>query len=146
MATSRVLRARRATSTATKKATSQAGKKTVAKATQHIEWRGHRMTTFEKSVYELISTIPAGKVSTYGDVAKALSSGPRPVGQALRKNPLAPEVPCHRVVAGTLSIGGFKGQFGEASPCIAEKRELLGKEGVTFTKDLKIDQSCLHQF
>ncbi|KAJ0410425.1 hypothetical protein P43SY_002757 [Pythium insidiosum] len=64
----------------TKKATASKS----AKATTHIEWRGKRITAFEKRVYELISTIPAGKVSTYGDVAKALQSGPRPVGQALR--------------------------------------------------------------
>ncbi|GLD95418.1 hypothetical protein PINS_up004062 [Pythium insidiosum] len=136
-----------------KKATAASAARAATKSTKaatttttHVEWRGKRITAFEKRVYELISTIPAGKVSTYGDVAKALQSGPRPVGQALRKNPFAPQVPCHRVVSASLGIGGFKGATGEASPCIVEKRELLSKEGVTFTDDLKITSACLHSF
>lgn len=137
--------ARRSTA---KKITATTAKKSITAApkTQHIEWRGYRMTTFEKIVYELISTIPEGRVSTYGAIAKALSSGPRPVGQALRKNPLAPQVPCHRVVAGDLNIGGFKGTQGEDSPHICEKRQILATEGVTFTSDLKVDPSCVHEF
>eukprot|EP00595_Chromulina_sp_UTEXLB2642_P000606 CAMPEP_0196766838 /NCGR_PEP_ID=MMETSP1095-20130614/31336_1 /TAXON_ID=96789 ORGANISM="Chromulina nebulosa, Strain UTEXLB2642" /NCGR_SAMPLE_ID=MMETSP1095 /ASSEMBLY_ACC=CAM_ASM_000446 /LENGTH=58 /DNA_ID=CAMNT_0042131277 /DNA_START=87 /DNA_END=259 /DNA_ORIENTATION=- len=33
----------------------------------------------------------------------------RAVGNSLRKNPFAPEVPCHRVIASDLSLGGFYG-------------------------------------
>mmetsp|Transcript_7876 Transcript_7876/g.16102 ORF Transcript_7876/g.16102 Transcript_7876/m.16102 type:complete len:86 (+) Transcript_7876:104-361(+) len=44
----------------------------------------------------------AEKVSTYGTLAKELGSSARAVGQALRRNPFAPGVPCHRVVAATL--------------------------------------------
>ncbi|KAE8915536.1 hypothetical protein PF005_g9346 [Phytophthora fragariae] len=120
--------------------------KSKPKPTQHILWRGKQITEFESRVYELISTIPAGKVSTYGGVAEALHSGPRCVGQALRKNPFAPQVPCHRVVAASLDIGGFQGATGEESPCIQKKRTLLAKEGVRFTKGQKIDASCLHEF
>ncbi|KUF67219.1 50S ribosomal protein L9 [Phytophthora nicotianae] len=58
--------------------------KSKSKATLHILWRGKQITEFESRVYELISKIPAGKVSTYGGVAQALHSGPRCVGQALR--------------------------------------------------------------
>lgn len=32
--------------------------------------------------------------------------------QALRRNPYAPEVPCHRVIAASLDLGGFSGQWG----------------------------------
>mmetsp|Transcript_11074 Transcript_11074/g.20549 ORF Transcript_11074/g.20549 Transcript_11074/m.20549 type:complete len:209 (-) Transcript_11074:827-1453(-) len=56
-------------------------------------------TKFQSQVYSLISTIPEGKVSTYGKVAKKLSSSARAVGNALRNNPFAPRVPCHRVIA-----------------------------------------------
>ncbi|TYZ63037.1 hypothetical protein PybrP1_004031 [[Pythium] brassicae (nom. inval.)] len=129
----------------TKKAKSSSSKKKAA-TTIHIEWRGARMTLLESKVYELLLTIPAGKVSTYGGMAKALGSGPRPVGQALRKNPFAPEVPCHRVVAADLSIGGFKGSVGEDHEHIKEKRTLLAAEGVTFADDLKVDSRCLHHF
>lgn len=66
-----------------------------------------QVTSFERRVYDLCSQIPRGQVSTYGDMAKSLCSSPRAVGQALRRNPFAPEVPCHRVVAADRKIGGF---------------------------------------
>jgi len=66
------------------------------------------VTAFETKVYELCKQIPKGKVSTYGSMAKALGCGaPRSVGQALRRNPFAPTVPCHRVVAADRRLGGF---------------------------------------
>ena len=52
----------------------------------------------------------AGKVSTYQELAKALHCGScQAVGQALRRNPYAPIVPCHRVIAASQAIGGFCG-------------------------------------
>ena len=59
------------------------------------------ITEFQDKVYKICSKIPKGKVSTYGEIAKALGkTGPmsRAVGNALNKNPYAPIVPCHRVV------------------------------------------------
>ena len=47
---------------------------------------------------------------SYGQVAKVTSSGPRAVGNAMRGNPYAPQVPCHRVVASDGTIGGFGGE------------------------------------
>ncbi|CAH0520935.1 unnamed protein product [Peronospora belbahrii] len=120
--------------------------KSKRKSTKYIMWRGKQITEFESRVYEIILTIPVGKVSTYSGVAKALHSGPRCVGQALRKNPFAPEVPCHRVVSASLDIGGFQGAGGKDSPCVQKKRMLLTKEGVCFTKKQKIDATCLHKF
>jgi O-6-methylguanine DNA methyltransferase len=62
---------------------------------------------------QMCSAIPKGRVTTYGDMAKALSppSCARAVGQAMRRNPFAPKVPCHRVVASDLKLGGFKGSW-----------------------------------
>ena len=37
------------------------------------------------------------------------------MGGALRNNPFAPRIPCHRVIASSFSIGGFKGEWGAAS-------------------------------
>ncbi|WIA23191.1 hypothetical protein OEZ86_010081 [Tetradesmus obliquus] len=68
-------------------------------------------TAYEQRVYEMCKAIPKGKVSTYGDMAKALSSSARAVGQAMRRNPFAPVVPCHRVVASSLDLGGFSGSW-----------------------------------
>jgi len=90
------------------------------------------VTTFQKRVYEVVSRIPAGRVATYGAVAAALGSrSARSVGQALKRNPFAPRVPCHRVIAADLTIGGFQGE--SAGGAAAErKRRMLAREGVRF--------------
>lgn len=90
-------------------------------------------TDFQKRVYAWISRIPRGKVSTYGQVAKALHCrSARPVGQALKANPYAPVVPCHRVIASDLTIGGFQGHRSGAA--LVRKRRLLAAEGVLFDR------------
>lgn len=89
-------------------------------------------TPFELRLHEVCRRIPAGKVSTYGALAKVLNSAPRAVGQGLRRNPFAPEVPCHRVVASTLELGGFGGSWGPETKLVKEKKALLEKEGVRF--------------
>lgn len=87
------------------------------------------VTSFQKKVYEFLTkNVPAGRVTTYGAIAKALNSSPRAVGQALRCNPYAPKVPCHRVVASDGSIGGFNGKTAGAQ--IARKIALLRAEGI----------------
>ncbi|KAK9831941.1 hypothetical protein WJX81_001444, partial [Elliptochloris bilobata] len=77
---------------------------------------GRAPTAFEERLYLVCSAIPCGKVSTYGALAKALHSSPRAVGQALRRNPYAPDVPCHRVVTSSLALGGFSGSWGDDTP------------------------------
>ena len=102
-------------------------------------------TGFENRVYEALRTIPRGKVTTYGLLARHLGCGsPRAVGQALRRNPFAPATPCHRVVGGDLRIGGFHGSAD--GPPIREKRRLLRAEGVVFLTDDRIDPACCHHF
>jgi methylated-DNA-[protein]-cysteine S-methyltransferase len=56
----------------------------------------------------------------------------RAVGNAMRNNPFAPGVPCHRVLAGDGSLGGFGGHWGEEGKFAGEKRRLLREEGVRF--------------
>lgn len=55
----------------------------------------------------------------------------------MRKNPFAPEVPCHRVISGTGHIGGYKGDWHNAPSGINrdKKRDLLREEGVEFGED-----------
>jgi methylated-DNA-[protein]-cysteine S-methyltransferase len=89
-------------------------------------------TEFEKRVWTALCQIPRGRVTTYGLLSAHLGTSPRAVGNALRRNPFAPEVPCHRVVATGGSLGGFKGSWpknGEGIT-ITEKEKLLKGEGV----------------
>ncbi|KPM39140.1 hypothetical protein AK830_g7434 [Neonectria ditissima] len=89
-------------------------------------------TPFEKRVWTALCQIPPGHFTTYGLLAAHLGSSPRAVGNALRRNPFAPEVPCHRVVATGGALGGFKGKWprdGEGIT-IDEKKKLLRGEGV----------------
>ncbi len=52
------------------------------------------MKTFADNVYDLLRTVPAGRVTTYKELAHALETRAyQGVGQAMRKNPYAPEVP-----------------------------------------------------
>ena len=62
--------------------------------------------TFEEKCYDLISQIPAGSISTYKEVAKALNTKAyRAVGSAMAKNPNPIIVPCHRVIKSDGHIG-----------------------------------------
>jgi len=68
-------------------------------------------TEFEQRVYALVESIPVGEVVTYAMLAKALGCGSaQAVGQALKRNPTAPQVPCHRVIRADLTIGGYVGE------------------------------------
>lgn len=91
-------------------------------------------TPFQKRVLSLLCQVPRGSVTTYGLMSKHLGSSPRAIGNAMRRNPFAPEVPCHRVVATGGALGGFKGQWPKDGEGITldEKRVLLRGEGVRF--------------
>ncbi len=79
---------------------------------------------FADRVYAATKKIPRGKVSTYGEIARALrTKGYRAVGQALHVNPYAPFVPCHRVISSSGKIGGF-------ASGVKKKIRLLHEEGV----------------
>jgi O-6-methylguanine DNA methyltransferase len=70
-------------------------------------------TNTSKRVYALLCQIPKGRVSSYACLSKALSSSPRAVGGALRRNPFAPEVPCHRIInADGVSMLQISGRYG----------------------------------
>jgi len=67
---------------------------------------------FNQRVWNLCKRIPKGKVTTYKLISEKLGTKAyRAVGNALRKNPYAPEVPCHRVVNSDGSVGGYKGKL-----------------------------------
>lgn len=63
-------------------------------------------TSFQLRVWHALMTIPAGRPTTYGALARQLGTAARAVGQACGANPLPILVPCHRVVAAS-GLGGF---------------------------------------
>ena len=65
-----------------------------------------RGTAFRRRVGDVLSRIPRGTPTTYGQLAAALGSAPRAVGQACGANPLPILIPCHRVL-GAKGLGGF---------------------------------------
>lgn len=89
------------------------------------------ITDFQRKVYEVVAQIPKGRVMTYQGLARAIGCGScQAVGQALKRNPFAPAVPCHRVIKSDLSPGGFAGaREGEE---LGRKLALLAGEGVFF--------------
>jgi methylated-DNA-[protein]-cysteine S-methyltransferase len=85
-------------------------------------------THFQRRVWERISAIPRGRTMTYGEVATAIRSGPRAVGNACGANPYPIVVPCHRVVGANQGLGGFARQRGGF--LLDVKRWLLNHEGI----------------
>ena len=93
------------------------------------------MNTFEK-IYEVVKSIPKGRVATYGQVAYLAGNyrWARVVGYALHANPDQTTIPCHRVVnregkvAAAFVFGGADVQ-----------RNLLESEGICFEADGTID-------
>ena len=83
-------------------------------------------------VYRKLLQVPKGKVTTYGELAKAvgLKNGQRIIGMIMKKNPYPVIVPCHRVVKSDGKIGGYA--YGERV-----KSKMLTSEGIKI-KDEKI--------
>lgn len=84
-------------------------------------------TPFQRRVWAGIAAIPAGGTKTYGELAAAIGSGPRAVGNACGSNPYPVVVPCHRVVASGGGLGGFARKRGGF--LLDVKRWLLQHEG-----------------
>jgi methylated-DNA-[protein]-cysteine S-methyltransferase len=102
-------------------------------------------TAFEEKVYDAVRLIPRGKVTTYALLARAVGCGSsQAIGQALKRNIYAPEVPCHRIIKSDLSIGGFGGDRG--GPEIQRKLTLLKKEGVTFKDGMLVESDRVFRF
>lgn len=101
---------------------------------------------FNEKCYSLLKKVPIGKVTTYKEIANALNTKAyQAVGSAMKNNPNAPQVPCHRVVKSDGSIGGFKGE--KTRKAIQEKISLLKKEGIEFNnKKIKNFDKVLHRF
>lgn len=66
-------------------------------------------TIYQQRIWNALLVIPVGRTVTYGELANAVQSSPRAIGQACKNNPLALFIPCHRVV-GKTNQGGYMGR------------------------------------
>ena len=69
------------------------------------------MTDFTRRIYEVVKSIPAGRVRSYGRVAALAGNtrGARGVGFALHRNPEPGVIPCHRVIGADGRLVGYGG-------------------------------------
>ncbi len=86
-----------------------------------------RLSSYAQRVLRLTSLIPKGYVTTYGALTKAAGGSPRSVGRVMATNPFAPLIPCHRVVAADMTLGGYGGG-------LKAKWEILQKENRKYEK------------
>lgn len=79
----------------------------------------------DKKIYKKLSEVPKGKITTYGELAKAvdMKNGQRVVGRIMNKNPYPVIIPCHRVIKSDGKVGGYA--YGEEI-----KLNILSKEGI----------------
>jgi methylated-DNA-[protein]-cysteine S-methyltransferase len=83
-----------------------------------------RGTPFQLRVWQELRGIPWGQTISYGELARRVGNpkASRAVGQANAINPIPLIIPCHRVIAGDGSLGGY-------SSGLDRKRWLLRHEG-----------------
>lgn len=81
-------------------------------------------TPFQRSVWQALLGIPAGRTCGYGELARAIGAptAARAVGAAVGRNPLSVVVPCHRVLGAGGALTGYAGG-------VERKRALLELEG-----------------
>ena len=83
-------------------------------------------TQFQRSVWQALLRIPAGRTCSYGEIALAIGAqqAVRAVGAAVGRNPASLVVPCHRVLGSDGSLTGYAGG-------VHRKQALLALEGRT---------------
>lgn len=94
---------------------------------RHTVETSPQITEFQRRVYLALLDVPRGTTITYKQLGEKIGCrSAQAIGQALRRNPFAPDVPCHRVIASDGSLGGFFGQ--RDGEMIERKRRLLEEE------------------
>ena len=101
------------------------------------------LTSYRKQTLALLCKVPRGRYSTYQAMADYITKTShktcaRAVGSAMRNNPFAPEVPCHRILAAGGTLGGFGGSWGETGKFASKKHQILHEEGVRFDSNGKV--------
>jgi methylated-DNA-[protein]-cysteine S-methyltransferase len=88
---------------------------------------------WDRTVLAAVREIPWGEVTSYGRLARQIdrAGAARAVGAAVGRCPVGLIIPCHRVIAGDGSLGGYGGDwFGSRERLLELKSELLAREGI----------------
>ena len=88
---------------------------------------------WDRQVLAAVRGIPPGETVSYGGVARMIGKpgAARAVGGAVGRNPVGLAIPCHRVIAGDGTLGGYGGGWwGGRQAGLELKRALLAREGV----------------
>ncbi|HLD69754.1 MAG TPA: MGMT family protein [Candidatus Omnitrophota bacterium] len=95
------------------------------------------LTSFQWQVLGVTATIPYGETRTYQWIARRIGrpKAARAVGQALKINPYAPVIPCHRVIKTDGSLSGYQGKSGLAKKDFLLKIEKEIMEGRCASKN-----------
>ena len=88
-------------------------------------------TAFQKRVWAALREIPAGKTSTYGELAGKLGNpgASRAVGLANSLNPVAIVVPCHRVIGANGTLTGYAGGLERKKWLLEHEGAPIGRSG-----------------
>jgi methylated-DNA-[protein]-cysteine S-methyltransferase len=90
-------------------------------------------SAWDRLVLDAVRTIPRGTTASYGEVARRIGrpGAARAVGGAVGRNPAGLLVPCHRVIAGDGTLGGYgAAAWGGVEAALDVKQALLRLEGV----------------
>ena len=96
----------------------------------------------DKKIYKKLLEVPEGKITTYGELAKAvgIKNGQRAVGRIMNKNPYPVIIPCHRVVKSDGKVGGYA--YGQQV-----KINMLCKEGIKIKENKILDwEKTIYRF
>ncbi|MGG7463797.1 methylated-DNA--[protein]-cysteine S-methyltransferase [Plantibacter sp. YIM 135347] len=91
-------------------------------------------TPFQQAVWRELAAVPFGTTTSYGNLAMAAGAplGGRAAGQAVRANPVAVLIPCHRVLASGGRLTPYAGVNRSGGNGPATKEWLLAHEGIEY--------------
>jgi methylated-DNA-[protein]-cysteine S-methyltransferase len=84
-------------------------------------------TDFSQQVWKAFQTVPYGKTASYKDIATAAGNqnAARAAGSACNRNPIPIFIPCHRIIAGNGSLGGYRGGQALKKKLLALEKALI---------------------
>ena len=90
--------------------------------------------SFDQRALEAVRGVAWGETASYGDIARRIGAprAARAVGGAMGRNPISMIIPCHRIIAGDGTLGGYGGDgWIDRERQRSRKEALLLREGVT---------------